>query len=91
MPMFTRTVVKNINIGLRRTLLNNHIGTGMKNDVSRNTKNSHEYGLFSPNTCSSRSAISGGSSVYSANIHSIKKKKNQVTATTISSLPMASK
>ena len=88
-PTFTSTVVKNIHFALRRTLLNSHIGTGMKNDVSRNSRNSHQYGPS--NTCSSRSAKSGDSSVYSANIHSTTKKKNHVTATTMSSRPIASK
>ena len=40
MPTFTRMVVISIQNAERRTLLNSHIGTGMKNDVTRNIMNS---------------------------------------------------
>ena len=88
-PIFTRTVVKNIHLMLRRTPLNSHIGTGMKNAVIRNSMNRKMYGIWK--TWSSLSTISGPSRVYRANTHSRKKKKNHVVATMIRSLPIASK
>ena len=61
MPMFTRIVVISIHNAERRTLLNIHIGTGIKYAVKRNIRNSMEYGHWK--TCSSRSTISGPSRV----------------------------
>ena len=81
--------MKNIIIGLLRHLLKSQIGTGIKNEVITKTANSGPYGHSK--ACSSLNAISGASSVYNAQTHSRKKKKNHVVATIIKSLPIASK
>ena len=59
--MLTTMAVISIHNAERRTLLNNHSGTGIKYAVTRKIMNSMEYGHWK--TCSARSTISGPSRV----------------------------
>ena len=88
-PTFTRIEVQNISAILVLTRLNSHIGTGIKYPVKRKMMKSKFHGHW--NICISRSASSGASCPYTANISSKNVNASQPVATTIRSLARASK